>query len=53
MEAVGRRAWALIVITGRRQYGGNRGYEDDLTEVYRYDSDVANSRKLSEGDIVF
>ena len=22
---------------------GNTGYKDDLTEVYRYDSDVANS----------
>ena len=52
MEAVGGRAWALIVITGRRQYGGNTGYEDDPAEVYRYDSDVANSRKLSAGDVV-
>ena len=52
LETVGGRAWALIVITGRRQYGGNTGYEDDLTEVYRYDSDVANSRKLSAGDVV-
>lgn len=52
METVGGRAWALIVITGRRQYGGNTGYDDDLTEVYRYDSDVANSRKISAGDVV-
>ena len=52
MDTVGARAWALIVITGRRQYGGNTGYEDDLSEVYRYDSDVANSRKLSAGDVV-
>ncbi len=52
MKVVGRRAWALIVITGRRQYAGNTGYEDDLTEVYRYDSDVANSLQLSAGDVV-
>ena len=52
MAAVGGRAWALIVISGRRQYGGNTGYDDDLAEVYRYDSDVANSRKLSPGDVV-
>ena len=52
MEAVSGRVWALIVITGRRQYGGNTGYEDDLTEVYRFDSDVANSRRLSAGDVV-
>ena len=52
MEAVSGKAWALIVITGRRQYRGNTGYEDDLAEAYRYDSDVANSRQLSEGDVV-
>ncbi len=52
MEAVGGKAWALIVISGRRQYGGNTGYEDDLAKVYRYDSDVSNSRRLSRGDVV-
>ena len=52
MAAVGERVWALIVITGRRQYGGNTGYKDDLTKIYRYTSDVANSRKLSPGDVV-
>ena len=48
MAVVGGRTWALIVITGKYQYGGNAGYDDDLTRVYRYDSAVANSRRLSE-----
>lgn len=51
MEAVGGKAWALIVISGRRQYGGNTGYEHDLTQVYRYDGDMPNSRRLSREDV--
>ena len=50
--ADGSRVWALIVISGRRQYGGNTGYKDNLAEVYCYDSSVSNSRRLSEGDVV-
>ena len=48
----GSRVWALIVISGKRQYGGHKGYEDNPTKVYPYDSAVANSRRLSEGDVV-
>ena len=47
-----KRAWSLIAIPGRRQYGGNQGYNDDLTSTYRYDSDVPNSQQLSQGDLV-
>ena len=46
------RAWSLISISGRRQYGGNLGYTDDPVRMYRYDSSVANSRQVTEGDLV-
>jgi hypothetical protein len=35
-----------------RQYGGNAGYEDDPSAVYRYDSNVSNYRQVSEGDVI-
>jgi putative restriction endonuclease len=35
-----------------RQYGGNAGYEDDPSSVYRYDSNVSNYRQVSEGDVI-
>lgn len=34
------------------QYGGNAGYSDDASRFYRYDSMVANSRRLRIGDLV-
>ncbi len=46
------RAWSLITVGEDRQYGGNTGYDDDLRHVYRYDSNVANSKQISEGDFV-
>lgn len=48
-----KRAWSLLTISGVRQYGGNTGYDDDPAAVYRYDSDVANHRQVTVGDIVF
>jgi putative restriction endonuclease len=45
------RAWSLITLGADRQYAGNRGYQDDLRTVYRYDSNVANSRNVSRGDL--
>jgi hypothetical protein len=47
------RAWTLISITEGRQYGGNLGYDDDPTTVYRYDSSVPNHLRLAKGDLVF
>jgi hypothetical protein len=44
--------WSLIAIQGQRQYRGNYGYDDDIASTYRYDSDVANSRQVSQGDLV-
>jgi hypothetical protein len=46
------RAWSFLTIDGARQYGGNAGYADNPEEVYRYDSDVANYRQVSEDDVI-
>lgn len=46
------RAWSLITVGEDRQYGGNTGYDDEPHHVYRYDSNVANSKQMSEGDFV-
>jgi putative restriction endonuclease len=45
------RAWSFLTIEGTKQYGGNVGYADDPTRVYRYDSDVANHRQVQMGDV--
>ena len=47
------KAWSLLAVSGPRQYGGNAGYKDDVEQVYRFDSDVANHRQLRESDLVF
>jgi len=47
------RAWSLIALGDDRQYGGNIGYRDDPQRIYRYDSNVPNSRQLETGDLVF
>lgn len=45
------RAWSFLAIEGTRQYGGNAGYEDNPSTVYRYDSDVANHRNVRPADV--
>lgn len=45
------RAWSFLAIAGTRQYGGNTGYDDDPSAVYRYDSDVANHRNVRPADV--
>jgi hypothetical protein len=45
------RAWSFLAIDGARQYGGNTGYHDDPSAIYRYDSDVANHRNVHGGDV--
>lgn len=47
------RAWSVIVMGDDRQYAGNRGYADDPSRVYRYDSNVSNSRNVSVHDLLF
>lgn len=46
------RAWSFLTVGGERQYGGNTGYEDDPSQVYRYDNFVGNHKRVSTGDIV-
>ena len=50
--STGSKAWLLIAIPDRRQYGGNQGYDDDPASTYRYDSTVPNSCRVSSGDLV-
>ncbi|MHA6720680.1 HNH endonuclease [Sphingomonas sp. RS6] len=45
------RAWSFLAIDGARQYGGNAGYEDTPSTVYRYDSDVPNHLNVRPGDV--
>lgn len=47
----GARAWSFLAVDGVRQYGGNIGYDDDPSSVYRYDSDVANHLRVRRGDV--
>jgi putative restriction endonuclease len=47
------RAWKLQAFGSQRQYQGNRGYEDDPSSVYRFDSSVPNHQQVRVGDIVF
>lgn len=35
-----------------RQYAGNTGYDDEITKVYRYDSNVSTWKGVNRGDIV-
>ena len=47
------RAWVLFTVgEGAHQYGGNPGYDDAPTSLYRYDSFVQNHLRLREGDLV-
>jgi hypothetical protein len=48
----GSRAWVLLTLGEARQYGGNLGYGDDPTGVYRYDSFVPNHLRVHIGDLV-
>lgn len=47
-----KKAWSFLTLGDDRQYGGNSGYEDDLTVVYKYDSKVPNHKKVQVGDFV-
>jgi len=45
------RAWSFLVVEGTRQYGGNVGYDDSPSEIYRFDSNVANHLRVAAGDV--
>ena len=46
------RAWSCITLGEERQYGGNIGYDDELTSRYSYDSNVANHKRIAAGDLI-
>lgn len=48
----GSHCWSLLTVGEDRQYGGNTGYDDEASEIYRYDSKVPNYRRIRSGDIV-
>jgi hypothetical protein len=47
-----QRVWSCIALGDDRQYGGNSGYDDELTSRYVYDSNVANHKQVSRGDLI-
>ncbi len=47
-----QRAWLVLAFGDDRQYAGNTGYDDELAEVYRYDSNVANWKRVTAGDLL-
>ncbi len=45
--------WSLLTIPKEQQgHTGNDGYQDSIPHFYSFDSTVANSSKISTGDIV-
>lgn len=42
----------LLTFGADRSYGGNAGYIDEPTKLYRFDNFVPNARRLAVGDIV-
>jgi hypothetical protein len=46
------KAWLLKSYGDERQYAGNLGYEDELSKMYQYDSEVPNYKQIAEGDLV-
>lgn len=53
MTGISNRSWTLLAVEGKRQYGGNAGYDDSPSSTYRFDSSVANSRHVKSGDLAF
>jgi ribosomal protein L37AE/L43A len=45
------RAW-LVLLYGARTEDGRASYDDDPEEQYAYDSKVANSSRVAEGDVL-
>lgn len=46
------RAWSCIALGDDREYKGNRGYDDELMSKYSFDSNVANHKQVSKGDLI-
>lgn len=45
-------AWLLLSVGEERQHGGNDGYDDDPSTIYRWDSTVAHHADVQPGDVV-
>ncbi|MGY1722730.1 HNH endonuclease [Blastococcus sp. SYSU DS0533] len=48
----GRGAWLVLAVDGKRQHGGNDGYDDNPSVWYSWDSTVPNSASLQPGDLI-
>jgi putative restriction endonuclease len=47
-----RRAWLALAFGDERQHAGNKGYEDELSRHYRYDTFVPNHTQVAPGDLL-
>ena len=45
-------SWLLLAVGGRRQHGGNDGYDDNPRAYYSWDSTVPNHANVKVGDLV-
>lgn len=52
VAADSRRAWLVLAFGNERQYAGNAGYDDELTEICRYDSNVGNWKRVAKNDLL-
>jgi putative restriction endonuclease len=46
------KAWLVLAFGDDRQYTANRGYEDEISRVYHYDSFVQNHLQVQVGDLL-
>ncbi|QIR36974.1 HNH endonuclease [Tolypothrix sp. PCC 7910] len=46
------KAWLLKSFGDERQYGGNRGYEEEIFREYQYYKGLPNSKNIKKGDLV-
>lgn len=47
------KAWLLVAVQDdERVYGGNIGYDDEPTRIYRFDNNVPNSTQIAARDLV-
>jgi ribosomal protein L37AE/L43A len=45
-------AWLLLAVSGRRQHGGNDGYDDSPAAHYSWDSTVPNHAAIQPGHMI-
>lgn len=47
-----RIAWLALAVHGKRQHGGNDGYDDDPSRYYSWDDTVPNSSAVAVGNVI-